>query len=110
MVEEEGSRVKEKQAHIIDLVKEMERLSEELTLDGSLVEQAKERGKGKPLLQAEIVYIDVLSDLRKRKAIRMEKYDSINDQVISLSEELGEKPMVIEFNGIPSDNQVIKPR
>jgi signal recognition particle subunit SEC65 len=106
MVEEEGTRVSEKEAVLDALIEEIAQLARELTLDGSVVSSAREASHGKTLLQMEQLFLDIATDLRKRKEIRMEKYHKVNDKVIELSQEMGEEPFTIEFDGIPSDVQV----
>jgi len=108
MNQEQENLVLLKEEEIRELNKEMKQLSKELTLDGTLVAQTFSKTKDLPLLEAENVLLESLKDLRKRKAIRMEKYHKVNDKVLQLNEEMGDAPFALEFDGIPSDAQVKK--
>jgi hypothetical protein len=89
------------------LHKEILQLLKDLTLDTSIAVKTQVKSKGKTLLESEKLYLDVAEDLRKEKAVRMKKYDDVNVLVQALIEEMNEAPFVVEYQGIPSDAQVL---
>ncbi|ODM95652.1 Protein regulator of cytokinesis 1 [Orchesella cincta] len=105
MGQEAEDRLTEKQQELDALLQEIVQLAKDLSIDAAH-ELAGQQGK--PLLEMESCFTEIANGLRKRKAIRMEKYNIINEQVVKISEELGEAPMQIEFEGIPADCQVAK--
>ncbi len=106
MLEEEGDKLSEHQTKLDNLYKEILQLLKDLTMDQSVATETKSKSQGKTLLEKEKIYEQIAEDLRKRKAIRMEKYDKVNEQVVELTEELNEELFTINFEGIPSDAQV----
>lgn len=105
MKQEAEERLIEKREALDGLMTEIAQLAKDLTLSEvpGLINAA-----GKPLLVKEKLFLEIADDLRKRKALRMQKYNTINHQVIGISEDLDEVPMKIEFEGIPADSEVIK--
>lgn len=105
MCQEADARLEEQQNKLKLLLEEIVQLSKDLSIDQEQVPELQS-ASGKPLLEMHSIFLEVADDLRKRKAVRMEKYNIINANVIEISEELDETPMQIEFEGIPADSQV----
>lgn len=103
MCQEAGAKLEEQRVNIQTLMQEIQQLAKDLSID-QVPEIAAAHDK--PFLEMQKILEAVALDLRKRKAIRMEKYNNINAKVVELSDELGEAPMQIEFEGIPADSQV----
>ncbi|XP_021951997.1 protein regulator of cytokinesis 1 isoform X4 [Folsomia candida] len=106
MLEEEGEKLSECQKKLENLYEEILQLLKDLTMDPSIGVEAKAKSHNKTLLEQEKVYENIAEDLRKKKAIRMEKYNKVNDQVVLICEEMDEDIFKISFEGIPSDAQV----
>lgn len=106
MIEEEREKLIEQQTKVENLHKEIVQLLKDLTMDQSKATDLKANAYNKTLLEQEAIFEHTADDLRKRKAVRMEKYNKVNVQVVELSAELDEEPFTIIFEGIPSDAQV----
>ncbi|CAL8122456.1 unnamed protein product [Orchesella dallaii] len=105
MGQEAEDRLTEKQQELDALLQEIVQLAKDLSIDAT---PELKSVAGKTLLEMEACFLDIAAGLRKRKAIRMEKYNNINEKVVEISEEMDEAPMQIEFEGIPADSQVAK--
>jgi len=103
MKHEAQDRLIKKQQELDALLQEIVQLASDLSIDPA---PELEDVAGKPLLEMERRFLDIVSQLKKLKAVCMEKYNNINEKVVKISEELDETPMQIEFEGIPTDSQV----
>lgn len=105
MLLEAQDSVNDQQLKLDGMMKEIMQLAKDLSI-AEVPELAA--ASGKTLLEMEEIFSAIASELKQRKAKRMEKYDNINAQVHAVCDELCEIPMKIEFEGIPADSEVSK--
>jgi len=106
MLGEEESKFAEQKEKLDKLLMEIQQLCKELELKYDQLTAHSEEGT---LLQVEHKLLKLYKDLLQQKAVRMAKFNQINEKVKEISIEFDEAPFQIEFNGIPNDSQVSSP-
>ena len=107
MVTEEERKSAEKRETIRLAVCEIVQLSSDLGIEAAVDSYSESSNNGKSLLAQEAELSKHVESLRAQKKVRMAKYDYLRDQEKALCDELQEPVAVIEFSGIPHDDQVI---